>query len=113
MQYNLHQKRFRSLSNSSSGDVDKETVFYYFQEGDIVWATYRGGAIRKGTLIARWLPEGQLEMRYQHLSKANEFKTGQCVSTPELQADGKLRMYEKWKWTSGDKSEGNSIIEEI
>ena len=25
----------------------------------------------------------------------------------------KIRLHENWKWTSGDKSEGNSIIEEI
>ncbi|PKD20028.1 hypothetical protein APR41_15260 [Salegentibacter salinarum] len=29
------------------------------------------------------------------------------------QENGKLRLYESWKWTSGDKSSGNSILEEL
>lgn len=39
--------------------------------------------------------------------------TGVCKSIPEILSNGKIRLYEKWKWTSGDKSEGKSIIEEI
>jgi hypothetical protein len=39
--------------------------------------------------------------------------TGKCVSTPEITPDCKIRLYEKWKWTCGDFSSGESIIEEI
>ena len=39
--------------------------------------------------------------------------TGICTSTPEICEDGKLRLMENWQWTSGDKSKGQSIIEEI
>lgn len=113
MQHNLYNRRFRSLSNSGGGEVDDETIFHYFQEGEVVWATYRGGAIRQGTLIARCLADGKLEMRYQHLSTDHEFKAGQCLSTPELLANGRLRMHEKWQWTIGRQGEGTSIIEEI
>lgn len=27
--------------------------------------------------------------------------------------NGKIRLHEEWKWTSGDHSEGKSIIEEL
>lgn len=36
-----------------------------------------------------------------------------CISKPELTEDGKIRLYEDWKWTLGDKSSGKSIMEEI
>lgn len=45
-------KVFRSVSNAPNGEVDAATVFHYRQDGDIVWATYRGGRVRFGTLLA-------------------------------------------------------------
>jgi len=39
--------------------------------------------------------------------------TGTCFSKPEIMDNGKIRLHETWKWTSGDKSKGNSILEEI
>jgi len=38
---------------------------------------------------------------------------GKCDSKPELLENGLLRMYESWQWLNGDKSAGNSILEEI
>lgn len=110
---NYHNRKFSSLSQVENGEVDEETVFHYRQEGKIVWATYTGGAIIFGTLVAKMNMRGELEMVYQHLNKNREFKTGQCHSVPEILPDGRIRLYESWKWTSGDRSSGNSIIEEI
>lgn len=39
--------------------------------------------------------------------------TGTCNSRPELLKNGKIRLHEEWQWTSGDKSKGKSILEEI
>jgi hypothetical protein len=40
-------------------------------------------------------------------------QTGICQSKPEILANGRVRLHETWKWTSGDFSEGTSMIEEI
>jgi len=107
-------RQFRSVGNSGTGEVGNATVFRYHQTGDIVWATYAGGAIRFGTLIAIASPDGGLDMRYQHLNDRGEFKSGRCRSTPELLPDGRLRLHEKWTWTeSRDAESGNSVIEEV
>ena len=106
-------RRFRSLSNSETGEVDAETVFQYHQRGDVVWATYEGGAIRFGTLIAKVDGAGALDMRYHHVNVAGELMTGRCRSTPEILPDGRLRLHERWQWTSGDGSRGESVIEEV
>lgn len=110
---NYHNRRFRSLSNSGSGEVDAETIFHYRQDGDVIWATYAGGAIRQGTLVAKVLEDGRLELRYSHVNRDGELMTGQCFSTPEVLEDGRLRLHEQWQWTSGDLSSGTSMIEEI
>ena len=110
---NYDNRKFSSVQNSDSGEVSGETVFHYHQKDNLVWAEYAGGAIVFGNLIAKILPDSSLEMRYQHLNISGELMTGKCFSKPEILPDGRLRLYEKWQWTSGDFSEGESIIEEV
>jgi hypothetical protein len=105
-------RTFRSVVNSDSGEVTSETFFHYHQEGDIVWATYKGGPITFGTLVSRVAPDGSLDMRYAHVNRAGDLMTGRCNSRLEVLADGRYRLHEKWQWTSGDQSLGESIIEE-
>jgi hypothetical protein len=104
---------FSSVTNSATGEVSNETVFHYRQKDRVVWATYEGGAIKFGTLVAKVLENDELEMSYSHVNATDELMTGICRSTPEILADGRLRLYERWQWTSGDHSQGNSIVEEI
>ncbi len=113
MNFNYDDKKFRSIEDSGSGEVSAETVFLYHQNGNLVWAEYGGGEIVYGTLIAKCETGGTLDMRYQHLNQSGELMTGKCISTPERLPDGRIRLYEKWRWTSGDLSSGESVIEEI
>ncbi len=106
-------KIFRSVGNTANGEANDDTFFYYHQQGNIVTANYLGGSILYGNLIAKVGKAGKLDMRYQHLNRNQEFMTGQCISTPEVMENGKLRMHESWQWTCKDHSSGNSIVEEI
>lgn len=110
---NYDGRKFYSVANSANGEADAQTIFHYFQRGNIVWATYQGGSIQWGTLIAKVDSGDCLEMRYQHINASGEWMSGECSSTPEILADGRIRLYEKWQWTSGDHSSGQSIVEEI
>jgi hypothetical protein len=110
---NYEGRTFRALSNSDSGEVSGETRFYYHQSGNVVWAEYSGGEIVRGSLIAIAEADGALTMRYQHLNSSGELMTGKCRSRPERLSDGRLRLHERWQWTSGDRSSGESILEEI
>lgn len=104
---------FRAVSNSANGEVSNETVFHYKQNGFHITARYEGGNIADGSLTASSDEEGNLNMRYQHVNINGQFLTGICFSKPELLSNGKLRLHEKWQWTCGDYSKGESIIEEI
>ncbi len=110
---NYNNKKFRAIVNSKNGDVDNNTVFHYWQEGDTVWGTYKNKDIRFGTLLAKVKRSGELDMRYQHLDQNGSFKGGTCISTPEILEDGRIRLHEKWQWTTGDQSSGTSTIEEV
>lgn len=110
---NLNNKLFVAVENSTDGEVSESTRFEYHQEGSLVWADYSGGEILKGHLIAQMDSNGNLDMKYHHLNVKNELMTGVCSSKPELLPDGRVRLYESWKWTSGNGSSGTSILEEI
>lgn len=109
--FNYHQKRFQAVVNLDSGEVSAETVFHYFQEGDLLWADYAGGAIRKGNIIGRVAADGVITMRYQHVNMEGEIRSGSCISTPERLPSGLIRLLEKWQWTEGPA--GSSVIEEL
>ena len=106
-------RKFVSVENSATGEVSSETTFHYHQKGDLVWAEYAGGAIVFGSLIAKVAENDVLDARYQHLNRQGELMTGKCLSEPEILPDGRIRLREKWQWTSGDLSKGESIVEEL
>jgi hypothetical protein len=113
MKINYDNRVFKTVQNSETGEVSAETRFYYHQKGNVVWAEYQGGEIIFGNLIARVYDDDSLEMCYQHLNVKGEFMTGKSVSTPEITANGKIRLHEKWQWTCNDFSRGESVVEEI
>lgn len=110
---NYHNRKFRPVSNSENGETSGDTVFHYVQEGNILTASYSGGAIKKGHLIGLVDENGNIDMRYHQVNESGKLMTGICRSKPEIMENGKIRLYETWKWTSGDRSEGRSIVEEI
>jgi len=111
MDYN--NKKFKPILNTKNGETSKETIFVYKQEGAILTAEYSGGQIVKGHLIGLVDKSGNIQMRYHQINLEGELMTGICFSEPQFLPDGKLRLHESWEWTSGDKSKGKSILEEI
>lgn len=110
---NYNGRQFRTVSGSSNSEVNNETLFYYEQSGNIVTASYKGGSIITGHLLALADDAGRLTMRYHHVNKEGRIMTGTCYSIPEILPNGKIRLQEQWQWTSGDNSSGESVVEEI
>jgi hypothetical protein len=106
-------RSFVSVENTDNGEVSSKTFFEYKQEGQIITATYSGGEIIKGTLVGIVKEDDYLEFRYNHVNTKNEIRGGQCISTPEILPDGRIRLYENWKWLDSEATEGHSIIEEV
>ena len=110
---NYNQKQFRAVSNSENGEIEAGVLFNYMQTGDVVTCSYSGGKIHYGHLLAKVDNQGRLDMRYHQLNSNGDLMTGICVSTPETMPNGKLRLHERWHWTSGDLSHGESVLEEV
>jgi hypothetical protein len=110
---NYNKKLFRAISNTQNGDTSSETIFEYIQHGNVLSSNYSGGKILVGHLIGIVNEQGLINMRYHHINSEGELMTGICISNPEMLPNGKVRLHEKWRWTTGDCSEGESILEEI
>ncbi len=110
---NYHNKKFKPVSNTENAEASEDTVFLYQQNGRILTCEYSGGQIVKGHLIGLVDEDGNIDMRYHQVNGKGELMTGVCHSIPRIMKNGKIRLHEEWQWTSGDKSRGVSILEEI
>jgi hypothetical protein len=110
---NYNGRIFVSVENTVNGEVSSQTIFQYKQINHIIQATYRGGDIVQGVLIGTVKEDGCLQFRYNHVNLRNEIRGGECISTPEILPDGRIRLYERWQWLDAENTEGSSIIEEI
>ena len=112
MKINYDNKKFRPIQNTQNGETSEETIFEYKQNGNILTSEYSGGKIQKGHLLGLVDDNGAIEMRYHQVNDNGQLMTGICFSKSEIVGNGKIRLHETWQWTSGDKSKGNSILEE-
>lgn len=109
---NYNNKLFKPISNTENGETSNDTIFVYKQVDNILTSEYSGGKIIKGQLIGVVAENGEIDICYHQVNDKGELKTGICKSKPEILSNGKVRLHEKWEWTNGDKSIGQSIIEE-
>lgn len=110
---NYNNKRFRPISSSENSETTSDTIFLYKQNGNILTSTYKGGNIIEGHLIGLVANDGSITMNYHQINDKGKLMTGNCRSKPEIDSEGKIKLYESWEWTSGDKSKGTSVLEEI
>jgi len=110
---NYNDKSFRPIRNSGNGETSNETIFHYRQIGNILTSEYSGGKIKCGHLMGLVDKNGHIETRYHQVNTRGELMTGICNAVPEILKNGKIRLHETWEWTSGDKSKGQSVLEEL
>ena len=113
MKINYNKRVFRPVQNTENGETSSSTLFAYEQNDNILTSNYQGGEIISGHLIGLVDENGNIEMRYHQVNTKGVLMTGICQSTPEILSNGKIRLHEEWKWTSGDNSYGKSVLEEI
>lgn len=109
----LDGRKFIHKKNPENGQVSGQTVFTYHQDGALLWAEYSGGEILNGSLVGMVVKNGEIDLVYQHVDHRMQIKTGKCHSVPMILEDGKIGLAERWEWTSGDHSKGESLLVEV
>jgi len=69
--------------------------------------------VRVGRLTGRCADDGTLRLAYTQVLTDGRVVAGECVSTPEVLPDGRLRLREEWRRFDGTSSTGTSYIEEV
>ena len=110
---NYNNRQFKPISNSENGEVSEGMIFHYHQTGNILTCDYNGENIVNGHLLGLVDESGNIQMSYHQVNQNGELMTGTCNSKAKLLDNGKIQLLEEWQWTSGDKSKGKSILEEI
>jgi hypothetical protein len=94
-----------------AGD-DAAAVAVYHQDGDVVWAEVAGGTVRRGSL-AGVNSDGTLHLGYTIVLASGEVVCGHTVNTPEVGADGRVRLREAWQRFRPVAASGVSYLDEL
>jgi hypothetical protein len=102
-------RRFRDVAHAE-GDGP---VASYRQRGDLLWADFAGGRVRRGALTGVCHPDGRIEFTYTMTLTDGTVLAGRCESTPEMLPDGRIRLHERWERYGAHASSGVSQLDEI
>ena len=89
------------------------TFARYRQDGDLVWADFTGGKVRRGTVTGTCAPDGTLKLAYTMVLETGEVISGQTVNVPEWQPDGRVVLREEWQRFGENAASGVSYLEEV
>jgi hypothetical protein len=88
-------------------------VATYHQRGDLVWAEFSGGEVRRGALNGTCAEDGSIEFTYSMVLAAGEVVAGRSISVPHVLADGRIRLHERWERYGAHAASGTSYLEEV
>lgn len=109
MKVQYDNRRFR-VADVSDGEVP---MAQYHQEGNLVWAEFTGGKVRRGSLAGTCATDGVLRLAYCMVLEGGDVISGSCVSTPTVLADGRIRLSERWQRFGPNAASGVSYLEEV
>jgi len=99
-------RRFRALGGGDG------TCAEYNQRGDLVWAVFEGGHVRRGTITGTCDERGVLRLAYTMVLETGEVIAGHSTNTPQWLGDT-LVLREVWQRHGEHATTGVSYLEEI
>ncbi len=109
---NLNNRQFKTKENHRGLSSD-ETLFHYYQVGDLITGIYSGGKIKSGHIIGKQIAEDSIEILYQCITTEGQLMAGESKGVITKTADDLLEIKFDWQWLNGDKSGGRSHYIEI
>lgn len=94
-------------------EADDGVVARYHQHGDLVWAHFAGGRVRRGSITGLCDRQGVLQLTYTMVLADGAVIAGSARSTPEHTGPGPLRLREEWERYGPNGSSGISYLEEL
>ena len=107
----LSGKRMFVAQTADGGEVSRETIFKFQQDGDLVSGRYEGGRIRLGLLVGL-MYDNRLEFRYVQTDADGNLDAGKSVCDIRSDDKGRLILHETFEWATRPGG-GINILEEI
>jgi len=85
----------------------------YRQDGDLVWAEFAGGRVRRGAVTGTCCPDGTLRLAYTMVLASGEVVAGRTVNTPTRDGAGRLVLREDWERFGEHAAAGVSYLEQV
>jgi hypothetical protein len=98
-------------ATDENGVVGSDTRLHFTQRGPRVAARYAGGAVARGWLIGN-LAGSELAFHYVQREVAGGLHSGHSVASIERRYDGRLRMVERFTWSTRPGS-GTNVFDEV
>lgn len=100
-------RRFQKAGGSDG------TIARYHQDGDLIWADFAGGKVRRGTVNGTCSPDGTLRLAYTMVLHTGDIISGSTVTVPQWQPGGRLVLREEWQRYGEHATSGVSYLEEV
>jgi hypothetical protein len=107
---NYDRRRFRSADADPDGQAP---VAEYRQDGNVIWAEFAGGEVRRGTLVGTCGPDGTLDFAYSQVNHDGSVVSGFSHAVPEELPDGRIRLHETWERYGANGRRGTGMLEEV
>jgi len=103
----------RRFGKDSAKSGRAESTALYRQDGDLVWAEFMGGEVRRGSLAGLCDEQGVIDFAYTMVLATGEVISGRSVNTPEILPDGRIQLNEVWERYGEHAERGISAIVEV
>jgi hypothetical protein len=107
----LNGLRMYVSSTAARGVVDADTRLQFLQQGQRVAARYSGGRVTRGWLVGR-IAGSELVFRYAQSEEHGDIHGGHSVCRVERLTNGRIRIIERFTWTSRSGS-GTNVFDEV
>jgi hypothetical protein len=108
---NLDGLRMYVSSTSPDGVVNAATRLQFIQRGGRVAARYAGGNVKRGWLVGG-LSGADLRFRYAQVEATGAVHAGHSECTVERLDTGRVRIVERFTWTSRT-GFGENVFDEV
>ncbi len=110
-QYNFHKKQFKVIKNDGDdAEVTTETIFHFFQNGELIYAEYKGGKVKYGEIFGL-IEKDTIHFYYSQININGGKNKGSSIDEIKILENKKLQLTDVWKWKNKN-GHGLCIMEE-
>jgi hypothetical protein len=110
--YSLDNRRF-VMAKSGEGLPQTGVVFVFHQTGVVISGDFRGGDVRAGQLLGRFVASDHIELHFHFLSSALTLHSGTGSGLVSGDPGKQLTLFLNWRFVSGGTGTGAASYKEV